>query len=50
MIGPFLNMKIAVKNMKKWPKMIEKRRSNNNFGVNYFPFKTKIVFKMKKLL
>ena len=50
MIGPFLNMKIVAKSIKKWHKMIEKRKSNNNFGANYFRSKTKIVFKMKKLL
>ena len=50
MIGPFPNTKTVGKSMKKWHKTIERRRSNNNFGVNYFLFRIKIVFKTKRLL
>ena len=50
MIGHFLNIKIAAKNINRWLKMIRKRKNNNNYGAKFFPFKIKIVSKIKKLL
>lgn len=50
MTGLFQNTKIVEKNIKKWQKMIEKRKNKNNFGVNYFQFRIKTVLKMKRHL
>jgi len=50
MIGHLLNMKIVVKNMNKWQKMIEKRKNRKSYGVNFFLLKIKILLKIKKLL
>lgn len=50
MTGLFRNIKTVVKNIRKWLKMIERRKNKSNFGVNYFQFKIKIVFKIKRLL
>jgi hypothetical protein len=47
MIGHFQNIKIVVKNINKWHKMIEKRINNNNYGNNYFLFKILIISKIK---
>ena len=48
MIGPLLSIRTVGKSMKKWLKMIGKRKRKNNCGVICFPSRTITLLRTKK--